>query len=178
MKLIIDDNIVIFLDKAYLQNFDLTNQNLIEKKLIKLINKIQNKYTVDLNGYYNVNKIQNKYTVDLNGYYNVYIHKDTNYGLIVDMQKEDLEYIDYFNNQLELNIEVVEDSFLYKIEDIFTINKHLLNKFIIYKNGYMFYLKPKENLSNIELGIILENAEIIYGKEAKTIKNKSQIIKV
>ncbi len=161
MKLIIDDNIVIFLDKAYLQNFDLTNQNLIEKKLIKLINKIQNKYTVDLNGYYNV-----------------YIHKDTNYGLIVDMQKEDLEYIDYFNNQLELNIEVVEDSFLYKIEDIFTINKHLLNKFIIYKNGYMFYLKPKENLSNIELGIILENAEIIYGKEAKTIKNKSQIIKV
>lgn len=161
MKLIIDDNIVIFLDKVYLQNLDLTNQNVIEKKLIKLINKIQNKYTIDLNGYYNV-----------------YIHKDINYGLIIDMQKEDLEYIDYFNNQLELNIEVVEDSFLYKIEDIFTISKNLLNKFIIYKKGYIFYLKPKADLSNIELGTILENAEIIYGKEAKTIKQKSQIIKV
>ena len=161
MKLIIDDNIVIFLDKVYLQNLDLTNQNLIEKKLVKLINKLQNKYTIDLNGYYNV-----------------YIHKDINYGLIIDMQKEELEYIDYFNNQLELNIEIIEDSFLYKIEDIFTINKNLLNKFIIYKNGYTFYLKPKANLSSIELGMILENAEILYGKEAKKIEQKSQIIKV
>lgn len=161
MKLIIDDNIVIFLDKIYLQNLDLTNQNLIEKKLIKLIGKLQNKYAIDLSGYYNV-----------------YIHKDTNYGFIIDMQKEELEYIDYFNNQLELNIEVVEDSFLYKIEDIFTINKFLLSKFTIYKNGCIFYLKPQINLTNIELGIILENAEIIYGKEAKNIEQKSKIIKV
>ena len=51
-------------------------------------------------------------------------------------------------------------------------------KFIIYKNGYTFYLKPKANLSSIELGMILENAEILYGKEAKKIEQKSQIIKV
>ena len=161
MRLIIDENIVIFLDKIYLHTLDLTNQNLIEKKLIKLINKIQNKYNIDLNGYYNV-----------------FIYKDNNYGLIIDMQKEELEYLDYFNNQIELNIEVIEDSFLYKIEDIFWLNKSILNKCIIYKNGDTIYLKAKDNLNNFELGIILENGEIIYGKQANNIKKKSQIIKV
>lgn len=160
MKLIIDENIVIFLDKLYLNNIDLKDYNLIEKKLIKLINKIQNKYLIDLNGYYNVN-----------------IYKDENYGIIIDMQKEELEYIDYFNEQLEFNIEVIEDSFLYKIDDILRLEKPLLNKFIIYKNKDNLYLKPKEKISNIELGIILENSEIIYGAQADKIKKKSQIIK-
>lgn len=161
MRLIIDENIVIFLDKIYLHTIDLTNQNLIEKKLIKLINKIQNKYKIDLNGYYNV-----------------FIYKDNNYGLIIDMQKEELEYLDYFNNQIELNIEVIEDSFLYKIEDIFCLNKYILNKCIIYKNKDNIYLKVKDTLNNFELAIILENGEIIYGKEANNIRKKSQIIKV
>ena len=160
MKLIIDENIVIFLDKLYLNNIDLKDYNLIEKKLIKLINKIQNKYLIDLNGYYNV-----------------YIYKDENYGIIIYMQKEELEYIDYFNEQLEFNIEVIEDSFLYKIDDILRLEKPLLNKFIIYKNKDNLYLKPKEKISNIELGIILENSEIIYGAQADKIKKKSQIIK-
>ena len=161
MRLIIDENIVIFLDKIYLKKLNLTDQNLLEKKLIKLINKIQNKFTLDLNGYYNV-----------------YIYKDKNYGLIIDMQKEDIEYLDYFNNQIELNIEVIEESFLYKVEDVFNITKSILDKFIIYKNGDTIYLKAKEKINNIELGIILENGEIIYGKEANTIKKNSQIIKV
>ena len=160
MKLIIDENIVIFLDKLYLNNIDLKDYNLIEKKLIKLINKIQNKYLIDLNGYYNV-----------------YIYKDENYGIIIYMQKEELEYIDYFNEQLEFNIEVIEDSFLYKIYDILRLEKPLLNKFIIYKNKDNLYLKPKEKISNIELGIILENSEIIYGAQADKIKKKGQIIK-
>ena len=160
MKLIIDENIVIFLDKLYLNNIDLKDYNLIEKKLIKLINKIQNKYLINLKGYYND-----------------YIYKDENYGIIIYMQKEELEYIDYFNEQLEFNIEVIEDSFLYKIDDILRLEKPLLNKFIIYKNKDNLHLKPKEKISNIELGIILENSEIVYGAQADKIKKKSQIIK-
>ena len=160
MKLIIDENIVVFLDKVYLQSLDLTDKNQIEKKLIKIINKIQNKHHIDLNGYYNV-----------------FIYKDNNYGFIIDMQKEEIEYLDYFNNQLELNIEVIEDSFLYKINDIFLLNKSFLKKFIIYKNKDTIYLKAKDSLNDLELGTILENGKIIYGKEANNIKKKSQIIK-
>ena len=159
MKLIIDENIVIFLDKIYLQTIDLTNQNQIQKKLIKLINKLQNKYTLDLNGYYSV-----------------FIYKDENYGLIIDMQKEELEYLDYFNNQIEMSTQIIEDTFLYKIEDIFRLNKNLLKKFIMYKNKEKIYLKAKDTLTHIELGIILENGEIIYGKNARKIEKQSQII--
>ena len=161
MKLIIDENIVFFLNKIYLDNIDIKDESLIEKKLIKLINKIQKQYNIDLNGYYNV-----------------YIYKDKNYGLIIEMEKEKLDYLDYFNNQIELNIEIIEDTFLYKIDNIFTINKTLLEKLIIYINKDEIYLKIKENINDIELGQIIENSQIIYGNKAKSIKKQSKIIRM
>lgn len=161
MKLIIDENIVFFLNKIYLDNIDLKDESLIEKKLIKLINKIQKQYNIDLNGYYNV-----------------YIYKDKNYGLIIEMEKEKLDYLDYFNNQIELNIEIIEDTFLYKIDNIFTIDKTLLEKLIIYINKDEIYLKIKENINDIELGQIIENSQIIYGNKAKSIKKQSKIIRM
>ena len=161
MKLIIDENIVFFLNKIYLDNIDLKDENLIEKKLIKLINKIQKQYNIDLNGYYNV-----------------YIYKDKNYGLIIEMEKEKLDYLDYFNNQIELNIEIIEDTFLYKTDNIFTIDKTLLEKLIIYINKDEIYLKIKKNINDIELGQIIENSQIIYGNKAKSIKKQSKIIRM
>ena len=161
MKLIIDENIVFFLNKIYLDNIDLKDESLIEKKLIKLINKIQKQYNIDLNGYYNV-----------------YIYKDKNYGLIIEMEKEKLDYLDYFNNQIELNIEIIEDTFLYKTDNIFTIDKTLLEKLIIYINKDEIYLKIKENINDIELGQIIENSQIIYGNKAKSIKKQSKIIRM
>lgn len=161
MKLIIDENIVFFLNKIYLDNIDIKDESLIEKKLIKLINKIQKQYTIDLNGYYNV-----------------YIYKDKNYGLIIEMEKEKLDYLDYFNNQIELNIEIIEDTFLYKTDNIFTIDKTLLEKLIIYINKDEIYLKIKENINDIELGQIIENSQIIYGNKAKSIKKQSKIIRM
>ena len=161
MKLIIDENIVFFLNKIYLDNVNIKDESLIEKKLIKLINKIQKQYNIDLNGYYNV-----------------YIYKDKNYGLIIEMEKEKLDYLDYFNNQIELNIEIIEDTFLYKIDNIFTIDKTLLEKLIIYINKDEIYLKIKENINDIELGQIIENSQIIYGNKAKSIKKQSKIIRM
>lgn len=161
MKLIIDENIVFFLNKIYLDNVDIKDESLIEKKLIKLINKIQKQYNIDLNGYYNV-----------------YIYKDKNYGLIIEMEKEKLDYLDYFNNQIELNIEIIEDTFLYKIDNIFTIDKTFLEKLIIYINKDEIYLKIKENINDIELGQIIENSQIIYGNKAKSIKKQSKIIRM
>ena len=156
MKLIIGDNIVIILGNFYLKNYDLNDYNQIEKKLLKILNK---------------------YSVELNGYYNVFIYQDKNYGLIIDMQKEELEYLDYFNNQIELNIEIIEDSFLYEIDDIFTLDKNILKQFTIYQKDYKFYLEAEEKVNTIKLGKILENSKIIYGKKGKRIKRESKIIK-
>ncbi len=157
MKLIIDDNILIILGNFYLKDYNLNDYNEIEKNLFKILKK---------------------HTIELNGYYNVFIYQDKNYGLIIDMQKENLEYLDYFNNQIELNIEIIEDSFLYEIDDIFTLDKTALNQFTIYQKNYKFYLEVKEKINTIKLGKVLENSKIIYGKKAKKIKRESKIIKV
>jgi hypothetical protein len=161
MKLINDDNIVIFLGKNYLNNIDITDKVKIETSVLALINKIKTKYNLDFSGYYNAD-----------------LYKDDNYGIIISIKKEQLEYLEYFNNQLELNVEVIEDAFLYKVEDIFKINPQLLKKFIIYKIKDNIYLKAKDKISNIELGMILENSTIIYGREARNIIYKSKIVKV
>ncbi len=162
MKLVMHkDNIIVFLNKTYIQNIDLTDKSSVEKYLGKLILQIKRKYDIELYGYYNIT-----------------LYVDMNYGIIINIKKEELEYLDYFNNELEMNIEVIEDSFLYQIEDIFSLDKYILNKFEIYKNKEKLFLKAKENISDIELGLILENAKMMYGKKAKEIILKSQIVKV
>ncbi len=154
MKLIIDDGIAIFLGKL----ININDKNDIENKILKIL--------------------KNNYNIDLNGYYNVDIYIDKNYGVIIKMKKDELDYLEYFTSALELNIEIKESSFLYKIDDIFNLEKNLLNKFKIYKLKDNIYLSADQSLSLADEGILLENSKIIFGKEAEKIKNKSQIIKV
>ena len=148
MKVIIGQNIVIYINKKLV----LHEKNKIEKIIIN---------------------IKEKYNIEMQGFYNVKVYHDKDYGFIIEMEKEELEYMDYFND-LEMNIEIIEDSFLYKIDDILRI-KEILPKQLIRKYADKLYLEIK-NIQNIELGIILENSEIIYGKEAEKIKNKSEIV--
>jgi len=145
---IIGQNIVIYINKKLV----LHEKNKIEKLIIN---------------------IKEKYNIEMQGFYNVKVYHDKDYGFIIEMEKEELEYMDYFND-LEMNIEIIEDSFLYKIDDVFRI-KEILPKQLIRKYADKLYLEIK-NIQNIELGIILENSEIIYGKEAEKIKNKSEIV--
>ena len=148
MKVIIGQNIVIYINKKLV----LHEKNKIEKLIIN---------------------IKEKYNIEMQGFYNVKVYHDKDYGFIIEMEKEELEYMDYFND-LEMNIEIIEDSFLYKIDDVLRI-KEILPKQLIRKYADKLYLEIK-NIQNIELGIILENSEIIYGKEAEKIKNKSEIV--
>ena len=153
MKLNIGENIIIYLSKPYIKSLDLKDRKTIEK-LIK--------------------KINYKYNIDLYGFIDVKIYTDINYGVIITINKEELEYIDYFNNDIEMNIEVIEDSFLYKIDDIFKVRN--LENYKVYKYKENIYLEANK-ISSIDLGILLENAEIIYGEDVKKIINKSKIIK-
>lgn len=156
MKLTLDNDITIYLNKEYLEKLNINTKNINSNYILKIIDKIKS-----------IHKI------DINGYYNAYIYIDNNYGIIINIQKEEIEYFDYFNT-VELNINVTEDNFLYKIDDIFNLSEYLLNKFTLYKNKENIYLKVKEQLTNIEMGTILENSKIIYGKKVKKIINKSK----
>ena len=154
MKLIIDDDIDIYLSKPYLKNIDLNDIKVI-KKIIKKINK--------------------KYDIDLYGFIEAKIYIDKNYGVIINIKKEELEYFDYFNDEIEMNIEIINDSFLYKINEIY--DKEQIKNKKIYKQKDNLYINI-DKIDNIDLGKIIETSEIIYGEKAKKIIEKNDIIEV
>lgn len=154
MKIIEDEGITIFLPSIYIKSIDLKSK----KSTVKLINKITDKYGIKLNNYIEVK-----------------IYIDKFYGIIIKLQKDDLDYFDYFSSELDMNIEIIKDEFIYEPEDIYKL-KSILDKFTIIKNNEKLYLKG-DNISNIQIGIVLENSKILFGKEASIIKNKGKIIK-
>ena len=159
MKLVLEDNkVIIFLNKLYIKKFDFEDKKETEKFLRDLINRVKNKYNLDFSGYYNIN-----------------IYIDKIYGFIISIEKEDLEYFDYFNGQIEFSVKVIKSEFLYKMEELLT--EDILSNFIIYKNKDKFYLKPKEVLTNREMGLLLENAEIIFNTQTKEIIQSSKVMK-
>ncbi len=154
MKLLIDENkTIVFFNKT----IDFTDMKNTEKFLKTIINKLQINYNLKFKGYYDVT-----------------IYLDNIYGFVVCIESEDLDYLDYFDNQIEMNIKVIENTFLYKLEEL--LDKKLLKKFTIYKNKENLYLKTKENISNIEMGIVIENSKIIY-KDTLKIINTSELVK-
>lgn len=135
MKLIIGEDITVFLIKPYIKKQEYKSEKNI-KKLIKKINK--------------------KYETKLYGFINVTVYIDEKYGTIIKMKKEK-NYFDCFNKEIDIIIKVVEKEFWYKTENYALKNKAKE----IRKSGDSFYLKPK-NVSDIELGQIIEKSEIIY----------------
>ena len=120
MKLITNgDMIILYLNKMYIRSLDFTDKEVTEKYMKRLLTKISNKYDIEIDGYYVVN-----------------LYVDMNYGVVIEIQKEELEYLDYFSNQIEINTKVVEGSFLYNIDNF---DDSLLKKFIIYKIKDKFY---------------------------------------
>lgn len=157
MKIILDNNhLTIFLNNLYLKDKNLNDKNEVEVFLGKLIKKIK---------FY--------YDLTLEGFINVWLYLDKNYGAVVKIEKEDIEYFDYFNGALDMNIKVMETNFLYEMEELFP--KDFLNKFILYKYRDKFYLKPKEKLNDREMSILLENSKIIY-KNIVEITSGSEIV--
>ena len=159
MKLVLEDNkLVIFLNKLYINNFDIDDKRATEKFLRDLISRIKVKYDLEFDGYYNIN-----------------VYTDNIYGFIISIEKENLEYFDYFNGQIEFSVKIIKSEFLYKLEEI--LDKELLSKCIIYKIKDKFYLRPKENLTTKEMGWLLENTRIIFNAKAKEIMQNSKIVK-
>lgn len=154
MKLIIDDDIEIYLNRQYLKKIDLNDTKTI-KNIIKKLNK--------------------KYNIDLYGYIEVKIYIDKNYGVIINIKKDEPEYFDYFNEEIEMNIEIINDSFLYKINNIYDKKQIKTNKIYKYKDSLYISI---DKIDNINLGKIIEISEIIYGKKAKKIIEKNNVIEV
>lgn len=156
---IIDDfNMIIYLNNNHIKSIDFNKKEDLENYFKTLFVKLREHYDIDINGFYNINA-----------------YKDKNYGLVLELEKEDIDYMDYFNGQVDMNIIFENNSvFLYEIDDYFNIDKKILNKINIYKYNEKIYLQIIDDISEINMGKILEFSKIIYN-DKRIIKHGTKI---
>lgn len=154
MKIIIGDGIILYISKSYIKNINLKDRDVAEKF---------------------INKVIDIYKIDLSGYFDVKIYIDKYYGFLITIKKESNDYLSYFNDEINMNIEVIDDVFLYKVDDIYFLNSYL-KSFVIYEFKGDIYLKIDNN-SKLNMGVLIENSDIIFGNKVKEIIKKGTLIK-
>ena len=142
IKFVSDLILDIYLKKEIIKDIDFKNRDDLENYLKKLF-KI----------------LKEKYDIEIVGYYDIIVYIDKYYGVILHLEKDDLDYYDYFKNQVDMKLTIIDAEFSYKIEDI---PANILNKVKIYTENNNIYLKIKKELSKLEMMKLLENSEIHY----------------
>lgn len=160
MKVNITDELsfVVFLNKYYIKNIDFNNKNEMENYFKSLFIRFKDYYNIDIGGFYDIN-----------------VYKDEQYGIILDIKKDDLDYMDYCYNQVDMRIVISNDcGFIYKINNLDVI-ENVINdvKLYFYNNNlYISFIK------NVDINKIIEHIDIIYGNNVnKIIKNGKLINK-
>ena len=138
------DNLIldIYIKKELIDNVNFNDKEDLEKYLKKLFKTLKNKYDITIEGFYDIT---------------VYIDKF--YGVVLHLEKEDLDYYDYFKNQVDMRLITTNTEFMYLVEDI---PKYLLNKVDILIKDDNVYLKIKKKLTNLEMMELIENSTLIY----------------
>jgi len=149
-----DDKIIVFLND--INNIKFDDENILEeyfRELFRILNK--------------------KYNIKLNGYYNVDVYKDNNYGIILEIENEELDYYNYFN-QVDMKINISKfDTFLYEINYDFV--DRIKKNIICYQYKDKLYLKIN---NNVDLTKILEFANIVYGEKVEEILKYSKKVNI
>ena len=139
-KLILD----IYIKKELIDNIDFNDKADLEKYLKKLFKTLNNKYDIVIEGFYDITVYIDKY-----------------YGVIFHLNKDDVEYYDYFKNQVDMRIITVDTEFLYLVDDI---PFNLLDKVKICVKDDKIYLKIKQDLTKLEAMELLEISSVVYEK--------------
>lgn len=161
MKIVINDdnNLIIYINKMYLKDIDFNDNLELQKYFKNILSK--------LNYYYNI---------IINGYYELDIYTDPLYGIIIELEKLENDYLDYYDDEVELHIVLHNTNFLYQLEDYF-FNLKIKNKFdyYLYKNN--LFTKIKKELNEYEFGTLLECSSINY-KDNENIIKYGKLIKI
>lgn len=157
-----DSNIILYLKKEELDDIDFKDSINLEKYFEKLFKKL--KSVIILNG----------------GFYFVHIFIDKYYGVVVEIENEDIE-IDFYYDQVDMQLFIEEVDFLYKINDYFILSENILDKLSIYYYKNEYYIKIEEELDKKEILQIIEFCEIIYKtddilRHGKKMKQNSQFM--
>lgn len=159
VSIIDDDNIIVFLNTFNTKNIDFENKGNIEKNFKKIFLKLKYIYKLNIKGYYNIN-----------------IYKDKLYGAILKIEHEDIEYFDYFDSKVDMRVNVISNTFLYKIKDILELPKNLKENVTIYLFQDEFYIFLNRDLSNYNFSLLIEMSDIVYGNITNDILRLGRII--
>lgn len=155
-----EDNIMLYINNMYVDKIIFDDKEELERYFKLLFGKLKNFYKINIRGYYNIR-----------------VYTDNFYGIIIHLQRENIDYCDYFGNQVDMRITIEKNNcFLYKISDLFGIDKKILKKINIIKHKKNLYIKIIKKISNIEMATIIENSDIIYDNEVNNIIMNGKLI--
>ena len=142
IKFIDDLTFDIYIKKELINNIDFNNKTELVKYLKKLFKVLKNKYNIKIEGFYNITVYIDKY-----------------YGVIFNIEKEELEYYNYIKNQVDMKVITIDTEILYLVDDI---PFDIINKVNIHIKDNNIYLKVKEELTNLEMMKLLEFSKVVY----------------
>jgi len=146
VNIIDDNNVIVFLNKFNIKSIDFKNRENIEKNFRNIFLKLKHIYKLDIKGYYDIK-----------------IYIDKYYGVVLQINYEEIEYIDYQDSQIDMRVNIISDNeFLYKIEDIFIIDEKIFKDIDIYIFKEEYYIKIKKDLNDYDMAFILESSNLIY----------------
>ena len=142
VKFISDTIFDIYVKKNLIKNIDFSVKEDIEKYLKNLFKILKSKYNVAVEGFYDIT---------------VYIDKF--YGIILHLEKEKIDYYDYYKNQVDMRLVTKNIEFMYEVDDI---PKNILDKVKIYTKDNKIFLIIKNELTNLEMMSLLEFSKVVY----------------
>ena len=132
----------IYIKKYLIEGIDFSIKSDIEKYLKKLFKTLNNKYNISVEGFYNI-----------------IVYIDKYYGIVLHLEKEELDYYEYAKNQVDMRLVTIHTDFMYEVDDI---PFDIINKIKISNKNKSIYLTIKEKLTDLEMMNLLENSKIIY----------------
>lgn len=125
----------------------------------------------NINGYVKelIIKLKRKYRKKISGLYKANIYINKNYGIIIDLIKE--EDIDFFSDMVDLKIILHENEEMYlSFDDYFLLKQ---KKIFFLNNKYYININ---SLNKKELLKMYEFCNIIYGDQVKELENNFKLI--
>ena len=143
MVKIINDVIIVF----FINYLDYDDKDKLENELKNILNRLDKIYHIEIKGNYKIN-----------------VYKDSIYGSIFEIKKDN-DYYDYFNT-IDMNINIIDSNFLYEVDDYFT---NIDCDIYLYNNKIYLDIKNREDLLRI-----IERSKVIY-KENHIRKNGKKL---
>lgn len=157
-----DESMLIYINNNQVPDLDIESKEVLEKYFKKIFLKLHHNYNINLYGYYNI-----------------ILYHDDNYGIVINLHKEDLDYYDYFDKEIDMRIIINKNNFfLYQIDDYFSFSKEELTNTNIYSYKGKLYLRLTKKVDFMTIGKILEKSELVYkdtdiitkhGRKLKTV---------